>query len=88
MSVLVSLSHNYHRLYVVPFDEDQRNEEVWFLDHDYLESMSAMFRKVNCKSNVFLDNTSLNVLFQLVNASLDGTTLDQSSVETIWPFTN
>ena len=32
---------------VVPFDEDEREPSVWFLDHNYLENMSAMFRKVN-----------------------------------------
>ena len=36
----------------MPFDEDQRNPEVWFLDHSYLENMAAMFRKVNCKNLV------------------------------------
>ncbi len=37
------------RLCVVPFDEDERDRSVWFLDHDYLENMAAMFKKVNCK---------------------------------------
>ena len=32
---------------VVPFDEDEREPSVWFLDHNYLENMNAMFRKVN-----------------------------------------
>lgn len=35
--------------FVVPFDEDERDRSVWFLDHDYLESMAAMFKKVNCE---------------------------------------
>lgn len=39
----------YTCTFVVPFDEDQRNLDVWFLDHSYLENMAAMFRKVNCK---------------------------------------
>ena len=34
---------------LVPFDEDLRDAEVWYFDHDYLENMAAMFRKVNCK---------------------------------------
>jgi len=34
-------------LFAVPFDEDQRDAEVWFLDHDYLEQMYGMFKKVN-----------------------------------------
>lgn len=31
----------------VPFDEDEKDKSVWFLDHDYLENMSTMFKKVN-----------------------------------------
>ena len=31
----------------VPFDEDDKDRTVWFLDHDYLESMYTMFKKVN-----------------------------------------
>ena len=31
----------------VPFDEDERDPNVWFLDHDYLENMYTMFKKVN-----------------------------------------
>lgn len=31
----------------VPFDEDDKDKTVWFLDHDYLESMYSMFKKVN-----------------------------------------
>ena len=31
----------------VPFDEDEREPSVWFLDHNYMEHMTAMFRKVN-----------------------------------------
>jgi hypothetical protein len=34
----------------VPFEEDHANANVWFLDHDYLESMAGMFRKVNGKN--------------------------------------
>lgn len=31
----------------VPFEEDERDPNIWFLDHSYLEGMSAMFKKVN-----------------------------------------
>ena len=34
---------------IVPFDEDDKDPEVWFLDHDYLDNMYAMFKKVNGK---------------------------------------
>lgn len=33
----------------VPFDEDDKDDSVWFLDHDYLENMYGMFKKVNGK---------------------------------------
>lgn len=37
---------------LVPFDEDERDKSVWFLDHDYLENMYAMFKKVNAKERI------------------------------------
>ncbi|KAF7493241.1 26S proteasome non-ATPase regulatory subunit 7 [Sarcoptes scabiei] len=39
-------------LSLVPFDEDERDRSVWFLDHDYLENMYAMFKKVNAKERI------------------------------------
>ena len=33
----------------VPFDEEEKEKDVWFLDHEYLENMYTMFRKVNGK---------------------------------------
>lgn len=33
--------------FAVPFEEDLNNPSVWFLDHNYLDSMYWMFRKVN-----------------------------------------
>jgi len=38
--------------FAVPFDEDAKDRSVWFLDHDYLESMYGMFKKVNAKERV------------------------------------
>ncbi|CAB9527372.1 ATPase regulatory subunit 7 homolog B [Seminavis robusta] len=38
--------------FAVPFEEDSRNPAVFYLDHNYLESMLAMFRKVNAKERV------------------------------------
>ncbi|KAL5287165.1 PSMD7 family protein [Megaselia abdita] len=38
--------------FAVPFDEDDKDKSVWFLDHDYLESMYAMFKKVNARERV------------------------------------
>ena len=31
----------------VPYEEDERDHSIWFLDHSYLENMSRMFKKVN-----------------------------------------
>ncbi|XP_039265143.1 26S proteasome non-ATPase regulatory subunit 7-like [Styela clava] len=38
--------------FAVPFDEDVRDREVWFLDHDYLEQMYSMFKKVNARERI------------------------------------
>jgi len=38
--------------FAVPFDEDDRDKSVWFLDHDYLENMYNMFKKVNSKERI------------------------------------
>mmetsp|Transcript_66076 Transcript_66076/g.190676 ORF Transcript_66076/g.190676 Transcript_66076/m.190676 type:complete len:331 (-) Transcript_66076:13-1005(-) len=38
--------------FAVPFEEDSRNADVFYLDHNYLENMLAMFRKVNAKERV------------------------------------
>merc|ERR1711957_1154649 len=38
--------------FAVPFEEDQRDPKVWFLDHNFHEEMFAMFKKVNAKERV------------------------------------
>ena len=51
----------------VPFDEDEKDPSVWFLDHDYLENMYGMFKKVNgmchtgCPSTKFVWSNFLNM---------------------------
>ena len=35
-----------------PFDEDEKDRDVWFLDHEYLEQMYNMFKKVNAKERI------------------------------------
>jgi hypothetical protein len=35
--------------FAVPFEEDLKNPSVWFLDHNFLETMFWMFKKVNSK---------------------------------------
>lgn len=38
--------------FAVPFEEDSKNPNVFYLDHNYLENMLAMFRKVNAKERI------------------------------------
>lgn len=38
--------------FAVPFDEDSKDASVWYLDHDYLDTMFNMYRKVNAKERV------------------------------------
>jgi 26S proteasome regulatory subunit N8 len=45
--------------FAVPFEEESNNPKVWFLDHNFLENMHWMFKKVNSmyfsfESKVFL----------------------------------
>lgn len=38
--------------FAVPFEEDLKNKAVWYLDHDYLETMSTMFKKISAKERI------------------------------------
>ncbi|CAI4226676.1 unnamed protein product [Auanema sp. JU1783] len=38
--------------FAVPFDEDEKDKDTWFLDMDYLESMYTMFYKVAAKEKI------------------------------------
>lgn len=38
--------------FAVPFEEDERNPTVFFFDHDYVENMAAMFRKVTARERI------------------------------------
>merc|ERR1712087_540256 len=38
--------------FAVPFEEDPRDPQVWFLDHNFHENMFAMFKKVHGKERV------------------------------------
>lgn len=37
---------------IVPFEEDEKDPSVWFLDHNYIESMNEMFKKVNAREKL------------------------------------
>jgi 26S proteasome regulatory subunit N8 len=41
-----------HHEYTVPFEEDDKDPSVWFLDHNYVESMNDMFKKVNAREKL------------------------------------
>ena len=38
--------------YAIPFEEDPKDPNVWFLDHTYHETMFSMFKKVNAKEKM------------------------------------
>merc|ERR1712093_784859 len=38
--------------FAVPFEEDQTDPSVWFLDHNYVESMADMFKKINAREKL------------------------------------
>ncbi|KAI3618473.1 hypothetical protein CBS9595_002836 [Malassezia furfur] len=37
---------NVANSFAVPFEEDERDGKTWFLDHDYIEGMMEMFKKM------------------------------------------
>ena len=42
--------------FALPFDEDNKDSDIWFLDHDYLESMFTVSIFSKCTGrNIFLD---------------------------------
>mmetsp|Transcript_8920 Transcript_8920/g.11872 ORF Transcript_8920/g.11872 Transcript_8920/m.11872 type:complete len:341 (+) Transcript_8920:158-1180(+) len=38
--------------FAVPFEEDSRNPAVFYLDHNYVDNMHRMFRKINTKERI------------------------------------
>jgi 26S proteasome regulatory subunit N8 len=52
--VLVDIVNSF----AVPFEEDEVNPAVWFLDHNYLENMGQMYKKVagEISSSIFFGN--------------------------------
>lgn len=38
--------------FAVPFEEDERDQNIWFLDHSFHEQMMAMFKKVNASEKL------------------------------------
>ena len=38
--------------FAVPFEEDLKNPAIWYLDHNYLETMFRMYKKVNARERI------------------------------------
>jgi len=38
--------------FAIPFEEEDNNSDIWYLDHNFLENMGAMYKKVNARENV------------------------------------
>lgn len=38
--------------FAIPFEEDDRDPSIWFLDHSYMETMFQMFKKVNAREKL------------------------------------
>lgn len=47
-----SVVYDASNTYAVPFEEERNDPNIWFLDHNYLENMYEMFRKVNARENI------------------------------------
>lgn len=46
----------------IPFEEDEKDSKTWFLDHNYIEGMYDMFKKVNGTSRPFQSMNRSNTL--------------------------
>jgi 26S proteasome regulatory subunit N8 len=44
---------------LVPFEEDDKDPSVWFLDHTYIDDMNSMFKKINGLSQLRRKNGTL-----------------------------
>lgn len=53
------------RVLAVPFEEDDKDPSIWFLDHSYLENMFRMFKKVNGTSSKLLSKQELTRVLSL-----------------------
>ncbi|GAA5872849.1 hypothetical protein JCM1840_005868 [Sporobolomyces johnsonii] len=44
--------YNIANSFAVPFEEDDKDPRTWFLDHNYIEAMNDMFKKVNAREKL------------------------------------
>lgn len=45
-------SINVANSFAVPFEEDEKDPRTWFLDHNYVEGMCDMFKKISAKEKL------------------------------------
>ena len=38
--------------YAIPFEEDPKEHNIWYLDHTYHETMFSMFKKINANEKM------------------------------------
>ena len=43
---------NITNSFAVPFEEGEKDPKIWFVDHNYLENMFGMFKKVNAREKI------------------------------------
>ncbi|EJD53338.1 Mov34-domain-containing protein [Auricularia subglabra TFB-10046 SS5] len=43
---------NVANSFAIPFEEDDKDPKTWFLDHNYIEGMWEMFKKVNARERM------------------------------------
>lgn len=43
----------------IPFEEDEKDSKTWFLDHNYIQGMYEMFKKVNGRYSLLIDRLRL-----------------------------
>ncbi|GJJ12037.1 hypothetical protein Clacol_006278 [Clathrus columnatus] len=43
---------NVANSFAIPFEEDEKEPKTWFLDHNYIEGMWEMFKKVNARERM------------------------------------
>ncbi|KDN40264.1 Mov34-domain-containing protein [Tilletiaria anomala UBC 951] len=43
---------NVANSFAVPFEEDDKDPKTWYLDHDYIQAMNDMYKKVNAREKM------------------------------------
>lgn len=74
----------------MPFDEEDKERDVWFFDHEYLENMYTMFKKVNgnqkmnysitLNSRIFLNKINLKAREKIVGWYHTGPRLNRNDI--------